>query len=67
MKLKTNSKTNPVVNFKSFNVLFEETPKGLKVSGVFGAPSLNSPEDKWVKLNSRNFARALNLNKLIIK
>ena len=66
MKIKSNG-TNPTANYKSFNVLLEETPAGLRVAGAFGAQSLNTPEDKWTRLNARNFARSLNGSKLVIK
>ena len=66
MKIKSNG-TNPTVNYKSFNVLMEDTKNGLRIAGVFGAPSLDTPEDNWTRLNARNFARSLNGSKLVIK
>ena len=67
MKIKSRNKTSKVTNYKAFNVSFEETPNGLKAVGVFGAPSLSSPDEAWTRLDSRNFTRQLKTQKLITK
>lgn len=67
MKVKNTGKTQDETNYKAFNVVIEETPRGLKVKQVFGAKNISIKPENWNKLNSRYFARALKSNTLVTK
>lgn len=68
MQIKSNKKNKTNTNYKVFNAVLKEISDGsLKVVGAFGASDINAPEEKWERLNSRYFSRALNNAEVVIK
>ena len=67
MKVNTRSKNTANANYKAFNVTLQEVSGKLKVIGAFGASTIETPEDKWTRLDSRGFARALKTAELVTK
>jgi len=67
MKIKSKNNTVSNTNFKAFNVTFVETNGGLQAVGVFGANSVDAPDENWQRLNSRSFSRQLKSSKLVTR